>query len=288
MRSFALDCCRNRAKVLPHIANTALVVNKVTDILPAATFELSLEPSMYAPEIPPKLANASPLPATLVDRLKDAAPWVAPHVFSNDKLFLTYIHVAGRKVYAGQSEALVEYDLGDADVPWFAIEPRQIKLLAAFGEPPIGVSFPDPVNWGRRVQFKWNDERRLSLVVSNGHYDASCTDMFASFITSRNDLEPITDDWREQIEGRFSAYKTRGETDLLHITNGKIEGGIAGSKITLETDTHCDGEAWMQRQLFLRAIKIADRIKFSEVEQHQRMFFEGPNVRGIVTTGRKP
>ena len=112
--------------------------------------------------------------------------------------------------------------------------------------------------------------------------DASQLEKFADVMVDHDDLEPITDAWREQILGRFLrriALPGHYEDDVLHIADGKITGGVG---ITLEIETY--GEATIQREHFLRAIKIADRIKIAEVEGFPRMFFKGSNVRGTIAT----
>lgn len=199
--------------------------------------------------------------------------------YGEDRAHLDHVHVARGKVFAADTKCLVEYDVGEC--PDFSILPVRVAQIKAFGEAPSHVSLD------QRLKLKWSNGNTL---ITRFRTFSRKIDAFEKLLAAHewDDFVTMDPDWRDQIIGQFSYKPARENEGLIHFTPDRIVGGPEDKRPTtqLPTVTHAQADVTFHQMQLLRALKVADALKFVHGDGVSHFLFKAENVRGIMVLDR--
>lgn len=75
---------------------------------------------------------------------------------------------------------------------------------------------------------------------------------------------------------------------LFHVSTDRIVGGSYDDEFTTELriETHAEVDVSLNKDAFLRVLRVANEIKFTHLEDQHRLLFRGEHVRGILVAHR--
>ena len=209
----------------------------------------------------------------IMDMLKAAKPFFHKSPSSPGEQFLRNIHLVEGRIYGCTGETLVEFKVGEADLPAITLSPEEIAVLAAFKQEITHISL--------------NEERVVFLFASCEKYEAAIIAPPSSRFRQKldkdwllgNDLFDATA-CRKQFIEQFSALP--GDSYVEVRPDGFV--GYAsetdGYKIILHADTRANETLIFDAAELLLVMKIADQIDFTGGDAT----FTHPGGRGFAAS----
>lgn len=209
--------------------------------------------------------------------LKAAKPFFHKSPSSLGEQFLRNIHLVEGRIYGCTGVTLVEFRVGEADLPAITLSPEEIAVLAAFKHEVTHVSL--------------NEGRVVFLFASGEKYEAAI--IAPPSLRFRKKLDK---DWllgndlfdatacRKQFIEQFSALP--GHSHIEVQPDGFVGYALAtdGYKIILKADTRATETLIFDAAELLLLMKIADKIDFTGGDAT----FAHPNGRGFAASRTVP
>ncbi|TDL78124.1 hypothetical protein E2L08_12555 [Palleronia sediminis] len=261
-------------------------MNKIEEITPSVsrTYNLPLvEDCSRLPEAPRFQDNDwKPLPERFLAGIEFASRFTAIPVNGPHTNYIAAIHVSDTRAIATDNKTLVEFDLGGEVAYDMSLTVQDMRVLRSFGASPSHVGRLD----GRdiRLHFRWATGTALALRPMGRTAPAVAKSMVTNFDWS--DMNPVDAHWRGQIVGQFSIKPVRDTSDLLHVHPDRIESSTYTdeSQVCLPFTTHSPVYTVYDRPQIIRAIKIAERIKFVERAEGTYFLFCAEKIRGVLAS----
>lgn len=261
-------------------------MNQIADIEPAVsrTYNLPLvEDCSFLPEAPRFKDNKwKPLPERFLAGIEFASRFTAVPVDGPQTYYIAAIHVSGKRATTTDGKTLVEFDLGGAVPCDMSLTVQEMRVLRAFGTSPSHVSKLSGTD--SRLHFRWVTGASLALKPTGYTAPPAVRSLVAKLEWSG--MTPVDALWRGQIVGQFSVKPDRDQTDLLYVHPDRIESSAYGSQsqVRLPLTTHSPVYTVYDRPQIIRAIKIAEQVKFVERPEGTFFQFSAENIRGVVSS----
>jgi len=204
------------------------------------------------------------LPSDFVDGLA----FLRPFVKCRSKMIENFVHLLSGKLYIVTNNLVIDYEIGSTDLPNACLGPNEIRILEAFGTPPVEVSFDSKMfhfQWEDGQQFFFGGSGTSGVYLSSETHERAANDAFDRFLRF-NDSVAITDAVKREIRRVHGGSKLAkdiflNEQAILSRMSSDGETWTSDSTTPFENNAH--RVMRFDRGAFLGMIKIATEINFA-------------------------
>lgn len=207
----------------------------------------------------------------LPDDFVSCLAFLRPFVQRRGDMIEQWVHLLRGKLYVITNNLVIDYVIGNTDLPHVSFGPNVIRVLEAFETPPNDVSYEF-----EKLNFRWSDGQEFYINGSQGYvnhrpiypssqlHEKVANDAFERFLQF-NDCVVLTDDARKNLRQMLCGSKKAKDiflNDQAVLSRMSSDGKTWTSETITPFESGAERMMRFDRSAFLAMIKVAHEVSF--------------------------